>query len=432
MGELGKGRMDLAMAFILRAARSIRPGGAVSAVLPSPLLESTHGSAWREELARITDVTLIGRFEGYSYFRASMVEPAFIVLRKSDDLHPDRNATAGIDVLVAKPGAEEKSLRSLRHPEVSPPTEGEWSLYHTSREILSPGKWMPRWPESAALAVKLEEGGTPLVGDLFDVRQGALTGHNTAFLLKTADLERLPTAERAYFKPAAGTRTIREGRVDSGSWVFYPYENGQLLIRTEGELVEVVPTFYDLKLRPNQSELRARQGINADQWWALTRARDWQRLGTPKLVSSYFGKQGGFAYDARGEFIVVHGYAWLWKAKQQVEDFDGETVQIEIDLKEDLALAYLAVLNSTVFEETLALACPRVAGTQFNLSKRFVTRVFIPDLTYELIPAHTVAELARLGRGIHDGESPHLTEINRTVAAAYRIDLAFFDAVAKK
>ncbi len=431
MGPLMKGRTDLAMAFILRAARSIRAGGALSAVLPSPLLESTHGSAWREELGQLGDVTLIGRFEGYSYFRASMVEPAFVVLRKIDQADAAAEPSA-IHLLIARPGAEEKSLRSLRDPEV-PVTPGTaWSLYTAPQNILRAGKWMPRWPESSALEAQLAERGTPRVEDLFDVRQGALTGHNTAFLLKTADLEQLPASERAYFKPAAGTRTISEGRVESGHWVFYPYSDGELLIRIERELLDAVPTFYESRLRPNRQQLESRQGINVDQWWALTRARDWQRLGAPKLVSSYFGKQGGFAYDARGEFIVVHGYAWLWKAKQQEVEFDGEEIPIEIDLKEDLALAYLAILNSTIFEEALALACPRVAGTQFNLSKRFVSRVFIPDLTDDLTPGHTVAELARFGSGIHRGDPPHLEEINDVVAAAYRVDRAVFDAVTDK
>ncbi len=422
MENLGKGRTDLAMAFILRATKSLRPGGALATVLPSPLLDSSHGAAWREELARTTAVRLLGRFEGYSYFRASMVEPAFIVLQKNVAL----DKSSPLQVLIAKSGAEEKSLRSLRSPEILPGDPNSWSLYSVEQDALAGGRWMPRWPETIKLEVELIRRSTPRVGDLFEVRQGALTGKNDVFLLKTSVANTLPESERTLFRPAAGTKTIFEGRIDDLYSVFYPYSDGQLTIKTEDELRDAVPTYYKEWLLPRREMLRQRDGINPDQWWSLTRAREWQQLGAPKLISSYFGKRGGFAFDELGRFIVVHGYAWLWKSRTHSVPTEDGDVDLELAIDEQLAMAYLAILNSSVFEQLLGLSCPRVAGSQFNLSKRFVSKVFLPDLTDDLTSGRAVSALALAGEAIHKGATIDLDELEHEVAGAYRMDYLDF------
>jgi hypothetical protein len=415
MEDTAKGRIDLAMAFILRGAKSLRQNGMLSAVLPSPLLDSTHGAAWRDELSSISNIRLIGRFEGYSYFRASMVEPAFVVLQKSVTARP-----AAPQILIAKSGAEEKSLRSLRHPEVPPTNDGEWSLHIAPLEAVEEGKWMPRWPATSRIEEDLAVLGTPRVADVFEVRQGALTGHNETFLLSQPLFESLPETERKFFKPAAGTKTIFEGRIEKTYWVFYPYDANGLILKSETDLEATVPVYFRRYLEGNKVALKNRE-LGGQPWWCLTRARERLSLGMPKLVTSYFGRQGGFAFDEEGQFVIVHGYAWLWKSRTRPVDIEGDLVDVELRLDQRLAFAYLAILNSGVFEQLLSLSCPRVAGSQFNLSKRFVSRVFVPDLTDELTPSHTIADLERAGRAIHSGSGIELTDLDKTVAAAYRM-----------
>lgn len=420
MGEAAKGRTDLAMAFILRAAKSVRPKGMISAVLPSPLLDSVHGAGWREELSTLADVRLLGRFEGYSYFRASTVEPAFVVLEKKSATIPSE----GPQILLAKAGAEEKALRSLRAPEVPPSNDDEWSLYTASPELVEQGKWMPRWPATTQIQLELLEKHTPRVSDLFEVRQGALTGHNETFLLSRKHLEELPKDEQKFFKPAAGTKTISEGRIEETHYVFYPYDASGVLLKSEEDLERAVPVYLRQYLLPNKVELETRQLVNQKLWWTLTRAREeWQAIHLPKLVTSYFGRQGGFAFDELGRFVVVHGYAWLWKQRPRHEEIEGDAIEVAGRMDEHLAFAYLAVLNSGIFEQLLALSCPRMAGSQFNLSKRFVSPVFIPDLTDEFTPAHTLTELERAGRTIHEGREVDLQKLDHSVAAAYRISV---------
>src|SRR5205823_3888515 len=92
----------------------------------------------------------------------------------------------------------------------------------------------------------------------------------------------------------------------------------------------------------------------------------WLAAHEPRIVSQAFGKRGNFALDETGEFAVVGGDGWCWR---------GEAVRT------DVLLAYLALLNSRVFERLLSVYCPRIKGTQFELAGRFVHNVPLPDLT---------------------------------------------------
>ena len=118
-----------------------------------------------------------------------------------------------------------------------------------------------------------------------------------------------------------------------------------------------------------------------------------------------------------GSFVVVQGYGWLWKGIA-----GGSTAHAPRPKFADTPLpwAYLCLLNSGVFESLLEGTCPRVQGGQFNLSSRFINRVYLPDLSNDLqITADLVEELARLGRQIHAGQMPEVTEIDEAATRAY-------------
>ncbi len=139
--------------------------------------------------------------------------------------------------------------------------------------------------------------------------------------------------------------------------------------------------------------------------------------GTPKLVSTYFGDRGSFAFDRDGSFC---GSARLCVV---VEDRGADRIGHDPEpefLETLLPWAYLCILNSGVFENLLEGICPRVQGGQFNLSSRFVNRVYLPDLSNELqVTGSLVEELATCGRQIHAGKMPDLTQIDEAAARAY-------------
>jgi len=406
LGELGTGRVDMAMAFIWKGAGSLDNGAVLASVMPAPLFETESGLTWRKALATKYDVLLLGRFEGYSFFRESMVEPGMLVLRRKAPHEPPLDRST--KVLFAKTGREEVALRGLRQDSRPSDEDQGWEMFDVGESVLSSASWMPRARRSMQLVESLSETGMTTVGDLFRVHQGIRTGLNKAFVLSSEELKGLPKRERKFFRPVAGNSTIRNGTISPSRYVFYPYGTTGILLKTDGEVKSEVPKYYAGWLAPNADALKQRRGIDPDSWWLLIRERHWQWTRKPKIVTSYFGYRGSFAYDDMGEYAVVQGYVWLWKRNGTTQKPKPTHVGGKRDrsfYRPLLPWAYLGIVNSRVFESLLEAFCPRVQGGQFNLSTRFVNRVFLPDLLDDLrVTAMLLEELADAGRRIHRGD----------------------------
>jgi hypothetical protein len=136
--------------------------------------------------------------------------------------------------------------------------------------------------------------------------------------------------------------------------------------------------------------LLKRARVDPERWWELTLRRTWQDAPIPKLVSTYFGDRGSFAWDGMGEHVVVQGFAWMPLAKQ-------------LDLlTSDIGFGYLALLNSNLFSELLAASSNSVAGGQWNLSQKFVRDIPLPLLSDETTPPGVLSRLIDIGRTIHE------------------------------
>jgi hypothetical protein len=408
LGENFFGRPDVAQAFLWKAVQSLRPGGCLATVLPVALLDSRSGSPLREAIRSIADLMFIGRFEGFSYFSSSLVETAFIILRRRTD-----GSSPSIDVLIAAEGFEDAALRSLRGTPAPPAVE----RFQIPPLSLSASSWIPRRRDDFALLQSLDRLNLTSCGDLFAIHQGIRTGDNEAFVLTSDDWSLLPAKERAYFRRAAGQGTIRDGQLLEGEFVFYPYAPGGPILQSEDELRRRAPRYYARWLEPRESVLRKRAG--AREWWLPTRPRGWSYERSSKLVSTYFGKPGSFAYDEQGDYVVLQGFAWLWK-KAVIMDDDREERTFDETL---YPFAYLALLNSDVFERILSCFSWRMQGGQFNLEAKFLSDVPLPDLTDDTVVSRSTTErLAALGRSICEGGFHEVRDkINQLVGGVYTV-----------
>lgn len=403
------GRADKAMAFLFKGEESLRQGAVMASVLPAALLATKSGEAWRERLTRRAEITLVGRFEGFGFFRGSLVEPGFVILKVPPDKQTMRDP---ITVVIASEGAEDAAIRGLRQPTepADSAPERRWEVFEVAPGTISPANWSPRPRRHLELIEQMAATGMTKVGQLFAVHQGTRTGCNPVFLLSEHEMNALPKEEHAYFRPAATNATIGAGVVVPGTYVFYPYDQDGLTLGTEVDLQTKVPSYYEARLRLARRDLVARCRSGEGNWWTLAEARHWQWTAHPKLVSKYFGERGSFAYDESGEYVVVQGFGWLWKANLYGMTF----------LESDLPYAYLALLNSSVFEDLLACFCPRIQGGQFDLSPRFLNVVFLPDLSEEsCVPGDVVQDLASLGKQIHAGDAPPAEQLTRLAERVY-------------
>ena len=238
LGDLNEGHSDKAMAFVWKAAKQLVAGNALGSVIPASLLETKAGLKWREALQKAADLRLVGKFEGFRYFAASLVEPAFFVMAAKSEGISEQLTT----IVLAQGGVEDESLRALRLKAYGPALSQRWEVYAVPSRSLSASNWMPRPKREQEIADRLLSADLSRVGELFDVRQGIRAGHK-CFSLSIEGYETLPKREKAYFRPAATNSTIREGRLFKREFIFYPYGYKGRTITTETELAERVPPF---------------------------------------------------------------------------------------------------------------------------------------------------------------------------------------------
>ena len=413
------------MAFVKRAVDAVANGGIVASVLSAPMLESSFGERWRKDFTSAASLRFVGRFSGFGYFRASLVEPAFLVLERHRVQPPDLTATS-VTVVLAEEGSEDEALRALRlyrHAQPAAIQEGRYEIFATPATVFTPASWTPRTRKHQELIDHASQLGMPRVDDLFEINQGAKTGADKVFVLTRLQFESLPRAEQKMFRPVASSSTIRNGRLLRERWLFFPYGVSGLLLKSEAEVAKVVPAYYTQYLRPARQKLQARAKVDPDIWWKLTWEREWQHQPIPKIVTATWGDKGSFSYDNTGDFVVVQGLAWHWRADKErdaVVDADETPPSFH---ETELPWAYLAVLNSGPFELLLSAICPRVQGGQFDLSLRFVGRAMLPDLSDETrTPADVVSELARAGRALHDGKQYPQKRVDDAVARMYGVE----------
>jgi hypothetical protein len=151
----------------------------------------------------------------------------------------------------------------------------------------------------------------PRVEDLFDVKQGLLTGLNDAFILSKEQLNALPKSEQKFFRPALFRNAISDGAMHNLYFVFFPYNKTGLIFPDEDDLKKRVPEYFAEYLLPRESELRARSGVddNRVRWWSLSRYYPWVQRTDPRILTKYFGSVGDFVVDESASWVPLQGRA---------------------------------------------------------------------------------------------------------------------------
>ena len=425
LGNRMRGRGDFSMAFVSRAADVLSDRGAMGVLLPSSLLTLQAAEAWRADLLERMDLRLLGSLGDYGIFPHALVQVAVAIMVKN----PTSPTTSIITALVTANRSEATgdALRMLRrapNPEFDAGAAG-WRLFPLPiAKLQSRPTWRLTTPKIERALSRLIDAGAVRVSDIFQVRQGIRTGNTRAFVLSKHDFEALPKKEREFFRPAVMNRSIQDGQLQSLYWIFYPYNRAGPRFNTKDELLSAVPVYVDAFLKPWRKDLVARNSLPATRnWWDLSRERlEWALDRTPRMVSKYFGGPGGFAVDSDADFLVVQGHAWfLWDAP--LSDDEGDSPEFDVD---ELLYAYTALMNSDVFGRLLEIFSPHVAGGQFNLSRRYVGQIPIPnfvDLTKDEQASRLISKLVDFGKEPHFSERSWKDLVDRIATELYGGDL---------
>lgn len=406
LGELTKGRINYSYGFLLLASQSLADDGTLGSVIPASFLDSTSGEKLRAEISNRLTPLLIAKLGSQALFASATVDTAIYVA-----------SSQTVDVPLAlwadhRYESSAKSLRALRklknYDKVTslPVLQEGFSIYENDELGKAESVWSPKPYAAWSLLRRLSVDPTlKRVNDLFNVRQGVRTGNNSVFLIDKMTLESYPVNEQSFFRPAVVNRSIKNGQLNDSVYIFFPHFNDSL--DSERDLIESVPTFYEKRLAPSKQELQNRAIAGGSKWWNLTRPRTIHKEQTPKIISTYYGGSGSFAYDESGNYVVVQGYAWMRKSKKG---------KFQIDAR-NLDRAYVAILNSELFMTLLSATSNHIGGGQWDLSTQYVKKLIVPDLAHPNYPPQLIENLLTLAK--NEQWNDFLSKANFVVSSAY-------------
>ncbi|MGD0157253.1 MAG: N-6 DNA methylase [Terracidiphilus sp.] len=412
-------RPDLSVGFIERAIRALEPGGRLATLVPAGVLASESLSSWRNQLTDQGAPTLVAVLGEHGLFEHALVNVGILAMesRVASNLAQSRT-TIRVAWSSAESGAASRVIRAIRRSILAPnefePSGNGWSVTATS---MSAWQRRPSWlPGAGALGPLLEavQANTiTTVGDLFRVHQGIRTGANPLFIQPEDVVKSLPEPEQRYFKRAVDAASFVDGDIKPRNYVFLA-PNGTW--KTEKELNQAVPEFFNRYIKTNQESLKKRTSLRGRPYWELAEPRtSWLFKGPPRLLSKRFGLYPAFGRDFDLSFAVVQANAWRPTERLTGDRYDKDELC-------EVLTAYWWLLNSRVAVALFREYCPNVAGGQLDLEHKFVKHVPLPDLPREFKENPSLPVLSNSIRSRYPDKLPSISDRDRFAAAAFRTD----------
>jgi len=364
------GKPNQASAFFYKAIHSLNPDGVIGTVIPSSILMLDAYKKLRNEIQDISSIKLVGKLGNY-VFEDALVDVSIFIASKSKTNNPPLVIWTNNDKGIA--GEALSDFRKMRYSNSPSVEKDNYSIYYPTYKLID--SWKPISASENILLNKLNilinTDRLVRVEDIFNVQQGIRTGNNQVFKLSFSEFEKLPKEEKKYFKPVIDNESVKNGIILKQNYVWYPYNDYGLTIKTEEELEKKVSFFYNTVLKKFKTDLLKRPSIA--EWWSLTRPRNWQFKQKSIICSTEFGKSDSFAFDSKSEFVIERGNGWLPKGNKDFKDFNDNYF-------------YLAIFTSSFFDKMLSIYSKQLAGGNwFDLGKKFTKEIPIPKISNMII-----------------------------------------------
>lgn len=391
---------NLAIPFFYKAIQSLKETGMLGCVLPSTFFTSDNYSSIRTELKELYISKLVGKLGNY-VFENALTDVSIYVGQKKQGL----DFTTLIWCNNEK-GVAQKALCALRKIQCANIPESEEKGYSIYRPAMYPdinNSWKIISKSDYNFRLKLSElihfGLLVQLQSVFTVKQGIRTGDNRTFIISKEQYDNLTKNEKKYYRPSIDNGAIANGKTIIKNYVWFPYDECGLLIKTEEQLLSEAPASYERFLVVKEKLVNRKSISNKDHWWVLSRHREWLLKSDTRIVSTEFGNAKSFAIDVDGTFVIERGHAWIPKRKFSEEEY----------------YFYLAFFSSSTFEKMLSIYSTQLAGgNAYVLSAKFTNQ--IPILSANLVRDRDMDafnKLVQLGKAItSDGSWFYLDRIN--------------------
>jgi len=394
--ENAKKMPNLASAFIIKSIQHLKESGIFGTVMPSSILLMDSYVKLRNYIKDTLTLLLVGKL-GNFVFEHALTDVSILIAKKPKSNAPplilwtknEKGVVADAFRDLRKvsykiiPYVNEKKTHNIYLPDKYPIAENWKIISYTEQKLIKD------------LYLLISIGKLKKIGDIFDVKQGIRVGSKT-FIISDDIYFQLPKNEQKYFRNAISS--IENGNINESGFIWYPYNNTGLIIKSEEELSKKVPYFYQNYLLSAKSNLISLARKNENNWWTLSEHRAWLREKTPKIVSKEFGSSGSFGFDKKGELVFERGNGWLPKKEFKNQGY---------------YYFYLSVFNSSFFEELLSIYSKQLAGGKwYDLGKKYTENIPIPEITEELENSPVFEKLVNFGVLISNGEFSHFQLID--------------------
>ena len=379
---------NLASAFIFKSIQSLKESGIIGTVMPSSILLMDSYQKLRNEIKDTLSLLLIGKL-GNFVFEHALTDVSILIGQKPKSvINPLLLWTKNEKGIITDAFRDLRKVNYGRLPYVK---ENKTHNIYVPNEYPEKENWKINSYAELELKKHLNEllllEKLTTVQKIFNVHQGIRTGNNKVFKVSIDFYNSLPKEERKFLRPAIDNDSIKKGSLKIINYIWFPYGKNGLLLKNEDEFLNNALSFYQY-LKNHKQILEKRKGVN--NWWELTRPRNWQFTKKEKLVSTEFGKSGSFAYDVKGEFVIERGNGWIPKKEFKNENY---------------YYFYLSVFNSSFFKELLSIYSKQLAGGKwYDLGKKYTANIPIPEITEELENSPIFEKLVHFGKQINNGE----------------------------
>ncbi len=381
-----RSRPNQATAFFYKASQSLSNNGIIGCVLPTSIFYSEIYSDLRNKIGEDLNFKILAKLGNY-VFEDALTDVSLFIAIKNQSLQLPK-------VLWTKneKGVVQDALREFRKMNAN----NELSINSKNFSIFTPhyfpivnNSWkLISFDENEFIkevSIYHKAGKLSTIGDILNIWQGALLGVKNVFKITSAEFELLSEPDKKLFRPILTNNSIKLGKLIITEYSWFPYSNEGLIFKNEDELLGL--DFYNTRLLPNKDILEKRKGIN--QWWSLTRPRNWQFLKESRLYSNRFGNSNSFAFDREGNCIIEEGNAFIPKKEFAINDY----------------YFYLACFSSNIFDLLLSVySKPIMSG--FDLGNIQIKNIPIPNIHKDNLKKRGVyLKLVELGKELESGNS---------------------------
>lgn len=371
IGEHGKGRTDLYIAFLLVAINILKPGGFGCFVLPHSFLLANSSELIRKLMAEKCHLRCVADLSAIPVFGTVGVYVVLIIFQKKDEI----NLIAPLATIVKCQEFPGQALQYvLDDIEIE---NGFYNIYKVEQNIFKESKWILLPPVEERIRKQLRS--LPKLRDYLDIKQGIATGSDSVFIRQ---FNEIPSKEKSIYVPLLKDRDMIPYTVPntSESYVFYPFIGNEKV--TEEQLIKNFPKTWDY-LCSNRHILETRKSLHSgnNKWWEPIRPRSPKKLLVPKIVGPHLVIVPRYSWDTTGKYAVTRS-SYLTPSSK----WEGA--------ENDLLKFFVAILNSSVAFWYMSSTSPKYRGGYLMIESKNLSELPIPDLA--LVEPSALIELLEL------------------------------------